>query len=155
MPSRSNSSRDVEFIQLLRSNKNHTPNEFTIGMGKLIRAAREERGMSQVALANEINRRPATISSIENGKSEIGVLTLVLFAIELQKPISYFFPESLLKEIVSDVKTPFEYRVLEVVRGLEYFGGQKLALDILKVLLDNLEEEYTESAEDLPQEEEA
>lgn len=155
MPSRSNSSRDVEFMQLLRSNKIQTPNEFTIGMGELIRAAREERGISQVALAKQINCRPATISSIENGKSEIGVLTLVLFALELKKPISYFFPESLLKEIVSDVKTPFEYRVLEVVRGLEYFGGQKLALDILKVLLDNLEEEYTESADDLPQEEEA
>lgn len=56
---------------------------------------------------------------------------------------------------IAPVKIPFEYEVLEIARGLEYFGGQKLALDILKVILDNLEEEYADSAEDLHQEEEA
>jgi transcriptional regulator with XRE-family HTH domain len=44
----------------------------------------ENQNLSQAELSNRLNRRQATISDIENGKSEIGVLTLVQFAIELQ-----------------------------------------------------------------------
>ena len=71
----------IEFFQKLRNNELKTPNEFTIGMGKLIKKAREESKISQAELAKNINRRPATISDIENGKSEIGILTLVLLAL--------------------------------------------------------------------------
>ena len=53
-------------------------------MGKLIRTARKELGLSQVKLAELVNRRPATISDIENGKSEISVITLAVLAINLQ-----------------------------------------------------------------------
>ena len=63
-------------------------------------------------------------------KSEIGVLILVLFAIVLKKPISYFFPPSLLKDLVLDVKTPFEHKVLEISREIEYIGDTKLVLNI-------------------------
>ena len=138
--------KEVEFIRLLRANELKTPNDFTIGMGQLIKAAREERGISQGELARKIKRRPATISDIENGKSEIGVLTLVLFSVELNKPISYFFPDALLKDIISDVKTPFQYKMLEIAKGVEFFGDQYLTLDLLKVLLEHFEEDY-EAAE--------
>ena len=74
--------KDMEFIERLKSN------EFTVETGKFIRKAREEAGSSQAEFAKITNRRPATISDIENGKSEIGVLTLSLFAITLNKPIS-------------------------------------------------------------------
>jgi transcriptional regulator with XRE-family HTH domain len=90
---------------------------------------------------NNRNQRRATLSDIENGKSEIGVLTLVHFAIELNKPISYFFPESLLKNIIVDVNSPFQHKILEIARGIEYFGDQSLTLDILKVLSDHFENE--------------
>jgi hypothetical protein len=56
---------------------------------------------------------------------------------------------------VSHEKTPFEYEVFEIVRGLEYFGGQKLALDILKVLLNHVEEEIAAASEGFPQNQEA
>ena len=108
-------------------------------MGKLIKQARDDLKISQVEFAKSINRRPATISDIENGKSEIGVMTLVLFAITLHKPISYFFPVSNIKEIVSDVKSPFEYKMLDIAREIEIFGDQSLTLDLLDVLLDHFE----------------
>jgi ribosome-binding protein aMBF1 (putative translation factor) len=78
MVSKSDPLHDIEFFQAIKSNQYKTPNEFTVSMGKLIRIAREENGMSQFELAKEINRRPATISLIENGKSEISVITLML-----------------------------------------------------------------------------
>jgi hypothetical protein len=53
------------------------------------------------------------------------------------------------------VKTPFEYEVLEIVRGLGYFGTQKLALDILKVLLNHVEDEFTAATEGIYPDEEA
>ena len=83
-------------------------------MGKLIRDARKDIGLSQVELAEKMNRRPATISDVENGKSDITVLTLASFAIHLQKPVSYFFPPSILSNMILDVKSPFEREVLDL-----------------------------------------
>lgn len=140
-----NYKNDIEFLKLLKANQLKTPNQFTISMGQIIRKAREERGMSQAELAKETKRRPATISDIENGKSEIGVLTLVLFAIVFSKPISYFFPESLLKDFVSDVKTPFQHEVLELATGIEYMGDTELTLRMLRLLKDHFEDQYEEA----------
>jgi transcriptional regulator with XRE-family HTH domain len=133
--------KDVEFIEKLKANELITPNEFTVEMGKFIRKAREDAGLSQAEFAKKTNRRPATISEIKNGKSEIGVLTLALFAITLQKPISYFFPKSLLKKFVLDVKLPFEQEMLEIARGIDAFGDQLLTMDLLKFLSSHFEEE--------------
>ena len=104
--------KEIEFIKLLRSNQVKTPNEFTVQMGQLIQEGqRRKRIRARPNWRKRIfNRRPATLSDIENGKSEIGVLTLVLFTLELQKPISYFFPDSLLKEWVTDVKAPLNIK---------------------------------------------
>ena len=64
-----------------------------------------DHSLSQTDLAEIINRRPTTISYIENGKSDISVETLSVLVILLGKPISYFFPQSLLKDMVMDVKS--------------------------------------------------
>lgn len=134
--------KDFEFIEKLKSNELKIPNEFTVEMGKFIRKAREEAGLSQSEFAKITNRRPATISDIENGKSEIGVLTLSLFAITLNKPISFFFPESLLKGFVMDVKSPFQQEMLEIAREVEVYGSQSLTLDLLRVLINHFDIEY-------------
>jgi len=142
METKNKVNRDIEFIEKLKSNELKIPNEFTIEMGKSIRKAREEMGLSQAQLATKTNRRPATISDIENGKSEIGVLTLSLFAITLNKPISYFFPESLLKGFVMDVKSAFQQEILNIARAIELFGDQSLTLDLLKVLSNHFENDH-------------
>jgi len=69
------------------------PNTFTLRMGELIRKAREEAGFSQRELAERIYRRQAALSDIENGKMEPNASTLVYLALNLNKPISYFFPK--------------------------------------------------------------
>ena len=136
-------SNDTEIFTKLLANELTTPNEFTIAMGELIRLAREEKGKSQSDLAKELNRRQATISDIENGKSEIGVLTLIQFALVLEKPISYFFPKSLLKDRVVDVRTTFESKMLELARLIEYTGGNtRLTLDVIGKLAEHFEEEF-------------
>jgi transcriptional regulator with XRE-family HTH domain len=122
-------------------------------MGELIRAAREERGMSQVELAKQVNRRPPTISLIENGKSEISVLPLVLLAITLKKPISYFFPPSLLKDWIVDVKTPFEQKGLELLRDIEEQGDMRLTIRLLRLLDERFQEEREADIRGYPVEE--
>lgn len=61
-------------------------------MGKNVRAARSEAGITQGALAEMVGRRQATISDIEHGKKEMGLSTLVLISAALEQPITYFFP---------------------------------------------------------------
>ena len=138
-----NFEKDIEFIKLLRENNVTTPNDFSIEMGKLIKSAREERGYSQADFAEKINRRPATISHIENGKSDISISTLVLLAIELQKPISYFFPETIFKNTLLDVKSEFEHQVLEIFRNLSLIHEEDLAFKVLQTI-----EEYYEDVFD-------
>lgn len=75
------------------------PNKFTLRMGEKIRSAREEAGLSQAELAKNIFRRRATVSDLENGKSEVGTITLSRISSVLEKPISYFFPEFAIRDI--------------------------------------------------------
>ena len=77
------------------ADKQSAPNKFTIEMGKKVRAARAAAGITQGNLAEMVRRRQATISDIEHGKKEMGLSTLVLIAVALGKPISYFFPDDL------------------------------------------------------------
>lgn len=129
--------KQLEFLKLLKANKLKSPNDFTIGMGYLVKQAREEKGISQAQLAKTMNRRQGTISDIENGKYEIGILTLVHFAIELQKPISFFFPKTLFTEKwTSDANTPFEEKVLEFAKYIEPIGDTEFILKVLKTLED-------------------
>jgi transcriptional regulator with XRE-family HTH domain len=72
---------------------NTRPNKFTVGMGKLIRSAREEAGYNQRDLSELIYRRQAALSDMENGKIEPDATTLLLLSHNLNKPLSYFFPE--------------------------------------------------------------
>lgn len=141
-----------KFIDELLSNELKTPNEFTIRMGKLIKDAREENLWSQSELAERIHRRPATISDIENGKSDISIQTLLVLAIVLGKPISYFFPKSLLKDMVMDVKTPFQHKALNYLGIIEFFGEQKMTLDILEAISDSCKEriENKDDFDDFP-----
>ena len=63
-----------------------------IDIGKKIRQARDDAGLTQAELAEKIDRRQAAISDMENAKMEPNVATIVRLAIVLEKPISYFFP---------------------------------------------------------------
>jgi transcriptional regulator with XRE-family HTH domain len=128
------------FLEKLQKNELQIPNEFTKEMGNLIKKAREEKSLNQSQLAEKLSRSQATISDIENGKIEVSILTLVLIAFELNKPISYFIPEMIFFTNLNDLHNKFEEEALSIFRQLEYEGDPNLALRFMKMLLDyNLE----------------
>ena len=134
--------RQEEFIEQLLSNQITVPNEFTKEMGKLIKAAREEKGLSQTELAQELSKRQATISDFENGKIEIGILTLVHLAIVFGKPISYFIPAMKFLVSLGDIHNKWEEEALALYRELEYQGDPELARRFMKMLLEyNIEQQ--------------
>ena len=96
-----------------------TPNSFTLGMGDLIRHAREEKGLSQRALASKIYRRQAALSEMENGKMEASASTLMALSYHLDKPISYFFPERYKPEIKMNDLSDLEKEILVYSRKLD------------------------------------
>lgn len=124
----------LETIRNLVSDKEPTPNKFTIAMGELIHKARDESGLSQADLAKKIYRRRATISDIENGKVEVSSGTLTLLAAALAKPITYFYPPFLYKELEPEKLAPLEQELLTHFRNIwdEYL--QKVAVEQVKVL---------------------
>lgn len=133
------------FLEKLQKNELKIPNEFTKEMGNLIKKAREEKGLNQSQLAEKLSRSQATISDIENGKIEIGVLTLVLLAIELNKPISYFIPEMTFFTSINDLHNKWEEEALSVFRELEYEGDSPLAVKFMKMLIEHNREQQEPS----------
>ena len=88
------------------------PNKFTLKMGELIRKARVEAGFSQRELADQIYRRQAALSDMENGKMEPNASTLVYLAFNLKKPIAYFFPKPYKPDSSLDELSDLEKEIL-------------------------------------------
>ena len=133
--------REYEFLDKLKTNEITIPNIFTREMGKIIKLAREEAGLSQSELAEKLFRRQATISDFENGKIEIGILTLVQIAKVFGKPISYFIPQMSFMVSISDIQSKYEEEALALFRDIESWGDFQLALRFLKMLRDYCIEE--------------
>ena len=100
--------------------KGDVPNNFTRGMGELIRKARTEAKMSQAELAEKAYFRQAAISQIEAGKREVSSSDLLYLSYALNKPITYFFPEELLWQKEEEQSlTPLEQELLMHIRHLD------------------------------------
>ena len=95
------------------------PNKFTVAMGEKIRAAREEAGLSQAELAEQIFRRRATVSDIENGKSELGTITLSRISYALEKPLTNFFPDFAISKITRNDISPQAQELLLIFNSLD------------------------------------
>jgi transcriptional regulator with XRE-family HTH domain len=125
---------DIEALRRLISDKDPTPNKFTIRMGELIRVAREEKGISQSELAKRVYRRQGTISDWENGKTEVGTGALILLAAVLDKPITYFFQKPILINLVNEKQTALEEELLLHFRRIWDDELQKVAINQIKIL---------------------
>ncbi len=112
----------------LLGDKDPVPNKLTIGMGKLIREAREEVGISQAKLASTIYRRRATISNIETGKSEVTISTLTLISAALEKPITYFLPWFVYENLKPEDFSPLEQEILVQFRKIWSDDLKRLAI---------------------------
>lgn len=124
----------LDFISKLVSDDDPTPNKFTIAMGKLIREARNQSGLSQKELAELINRKQTTVSDIENGKIEVNSGVLVLIAAALDKPLTYFFPSFVYRELEKEKFSPLEHELILEFRKIwdEYL--QRVAVNQVRVL---------------------
>jgi DNA-binding XRE family transcriptional regulator/mannose-6-phosphate isomerase-like protein (cupin superfamily) len=69
-------------------------NENGLDIGKKIRAARQNQGMSLRALAAKASVSPSMLSQIENNRANPSVTTLYNIAEALSISVNYFFPDS-------------------------------------------------------------
>ena len=124
-------------------NRTDRPNPFTETMGKRIRQAREERGMSQEELADAISRRRPSISEMETGKMEPDASTLIMLGGVLKKPLIYFYPPVYASRFAPDTRTPLEQELLLEFRRLENEAHQRVAIAQVRALaeLSALEDE--------------
>ncbi len=108
-------------------------------------------------MARQLHRRQATVSDIENGKNDIGVLTLLQFALVLETPITALFPESLLQITALNIPTEFDRKLRDVMHTIEELGDRELVLRILHALgsyyLDQTEFQPTDHAQTEDQDE--
>jgi transcriptional regulator with XRE-family HTH domain len=123
-------------IPIMTLEKGTRPNKFTRHLGDAIRKAREDKGVSQVDLANLINIRRATLSDMENGKTEPDAFTLADLAHKLEKPLSYFFPSFVYKEIKQEELTSLESELLIHFRKIWDEQLQRVAIHQVEVLSD-------------------
>lgn len=124
------------FLDQLTGN-NIRPNKFTIGMGKLIRAAREDAGYSQRDLAGLIYRRQAALSDMENGKMEPDASTLLALGYYLKKPIQYFFPSDWKPLSIDTNLSEQELEIITLIRDLEKSDIKKFIAQLKAIV--NLE----------------
>lgn len=124
----------LDSIRDLFSKSDNRPNKFTNYMGKKIKEAREEAGFSQEKLATMLYLRRATLSDIENGKTEPDASTYVHVAYLCNKPLAYFLPDFLYREIKQEDLSADEN---ELITNYRYHIAnkqfRKIIVDIIKV----------------------
>jgi transcriptional regulator with XRE-family HTH domain len=99
-------------------------------MGRIIRLTREQVGMSQAELANKIQRRQASISDIENGKTGMDVATLIQIAHALEVPLSSLVPKWIRKILQPEDLQPDEEELLIQARRLSQDQRRSLIVQV-------------------------
>ena len=100
-------------------------------LGKRIRQARENIGLSQEDLAHEVGRDQRAISEYENGKRRILVTELPVLARILQVPVIYFFEgEGVLDDLDSLVLAEF-HRLTDL-------DDKSAALELIRLFCDTV-----------------
>ena len=123
------------------------PDALTRDMGKRIRRARDDSGITQAQLAEKIDRRQASVSHMENGKMEISAGTLAKMALALRKPISYFFPIWLTNMLQPEELAPDEQELLSLAQKLSTEDLQRFIIQIRAIVLRH-ERQYYEWLEE-------
>lgn len=65
---------------------------------KRIKKVRTDKGLTQQDLANHLGKTAAAISDLERGKVQVSAADLFKISTLLEKPIQYFYGETLLRE---------------------------------------------------------
>jgi transcriptional regulator with XRE-family HTH domain len=121
-------------FDLFGNEKNDLPNKFKIFIGNAIKNARDEAGLSQADLAEKIYKRRATLSDMEHGKTEPDASTLALLAYVLNKPLGYFYPSYLYREIMQEDLDQLENELLIYFRQIPNDKLKRIAINQVKTL---------------------
>ena len=124
----------LDFLSQIFADKEPIPNKFTVAMGKIIKEAREEAGLSQKELAKRIYKRQTSLSDMETGKAEVSSGALAMLADALEKPLSYFYPWFMYKEFEPEKIGPLEEELLLKFPKIYGDNLQKLAINLVDVI---------------------
>lgn len=102
-----------------------------IALGKKIRQAREQCGLSQEELASEMGLGQRAISELENGNRRLAVTEVPILASIIDVPLLFFFAED-------DSPNMRDQLLLEQFQQLPSAQLQNMAIDILRLLVKNL-----------------
>jgi len=90
-------------------------------IGNKIKSKRNEKGIKQDDLANELNISQASLSRIENGKEEVGVNTLIKLSEILKTPINYFTSDPVnINQQYSSFENSNGVYIAQQIEGNEY-----------------------------------
>ena len=101
-----------------------------------IKRAREERQMSQEELGKAIDKTNVTISDIERGRVGVSAVDLALISKALNKPLSYFVPNSVRIRVVANELRTYEQEMMTEYRRIEYYQLQKAITEHVKNIAD-------------------
>lgn len=96
-------------------------------LGLRIRRAREQNGLSQEELADQMGLGQRAISELENGKRRLTVAEVPDLARILDVPVLYFFGDDL-------TPTDLDIALLEHFRALPSIDAQKAVVEIVRLL---------------------
>jgi len=105
-------------------------------MGNLNQKDREEANLNQGDLAKLVFLRRETLSVMENGRSEVGSITLSRIAAHTNKPLSYFFPKFAKNEIIEANLPSREQEILLEYRRILDKKSKEIALKQIRTLAD-------------------
>jgi transcriptional regulator with XRE-family HTH domain len=108
--------------------------EQTRAMGELIRKARTDTGLTQAQLAKKIHHKRPAVSEMENGTFEIRARTIPWLASSLDKPISYFSPDYLRKDVKSKQLSAEEQELLFHFRNIWPEHLREVTINQVKVI---------------------
>lgn len=109
-------------------------------IGKLIKRFRQQKGLSQMGLAELIGVSYQQVQKYESGKSSISIERLLDIAEALDIPVSRFFPSE--RELLSEEESSYgelteeEKRLLEFFRSIKDRNIRKAILRILEEITD-------------------
>ena len=107
---------------------------------KQLRIAREEAGLSQQDIANQLGKTRSNVSDIERGRLNINAHELAIIANYLNKPLNYFFPEDILSGIskhnYSSEDLEFAYK-LSLIKNPDLKKSLIIFLDKLIDIINN------------------
>ena len=107
-----------DWRELLYDETRIIPNRLTIAQGELVRQARVEAGLNQADLARRIYLKQSSVSKIEAGNRAISAEDLLYLCLALDKPIGYFFPPTISRELAQGDSSPLEEELLLHARRL-------------------------------------